>query len=145
MKAWIAVAAAEHVRIGRKVGFMQVCHGKAAPLRRLCPGDPIAYYSPTVTFKGKDTLQAFTAIGIIRDTDPYQTDMGRGFCPYRRDVDWFDAREHQIRPLLDDLAFTAGKTNWGYKLRFGLFDIPMADMMQIACAMGANLLARVDA
>lgn len=35
MKSWIAVASAEHVRSGRAQGFMQVCHGKAAPLRRL--------------------------------------------------------------------------------------------------------------
>lgn len=34
MKSWIAVASAEHVRSGRSQGFMQVCHGKAAPLRR---------------------------------------------------------------------------------------------------------------
>ena len=32
---WIAVASAEHVRRGRGDGFMQVTHGKAAPLKRL--------------------------------------------------------------------------------------------------------------
>jgi EVE domain-containing protein len=63
--SWIAVASAEHVRIGRAQGFMQVCHGKAAPLRRLAPGDRIAYYSPTESFGGKDRLQAFTAIGVV--------------------------------------------------------------------------------
>jgi hypothetical protein len=31
---WIAVASAEHAQRGRSEGFMQVCHGKAAPLRR---------------------------------------------------------------------------------------------------------------
>ena len=35
---WIAVASAEHVALGRKQGFMQVCHGKAPPLRRLRAG-----------------------------------------------------------------------------------------------------------
>ena len=63
MKCWIAVASAEHVRIGRVHGFMQVCHGKAVPLRRLKPNDWIVYYSPTVTFGGKDKLRSFTAIG----------------------------------------------------------------------------------
>jgi hypothetical protein len=29
---WIAVASAEHVRLGQAGGFMQVSHGKAAPL-----------------------------------------------------------------------------------------------------------------
>lgn len=60
---WIAVASAEHVRIGRAGGFMQVCHGKATPLRRVKPGDYVVYYSPTVEFGSKKKLQAFTAIG----------------------------------------------------------------------------------
>jgi hypothetical protein len=42
-KNWIAIASAEHVRIGRAQGFMQICHGKATPLRRLSPGDTVAY------------------------------------------------------------------------------------------------------
>jgi hypothetical protein len=32
---WIAVASAGHVRRGRAAGFMQVRHGKTAPLRRI--------------------------------------------------------------------------------------------------------------
>jgi hypothetical protein len=44
---WLAVASAEHVRIGRAEGFMQVCHGKAVPLRRLRPDDWVIYYLPT--------------------------------------------------------------------------------------------------
>ena len=43
---WLAVASAEHVEIGRDAGFMQVCHGKATPLRRVQPGDRVVYYSP---------------------------------------------------------------------------------------------------
>src|SRR5262249_31349033 len=61
---WIAVASAEHVRRGRREGFVQVSHGKAAPLKRIKPGDRVVYYSPTVTLGGKDKLQAFTAIGV---------------------------------------------------------------------------------
>ena len=95
-KAWIAVASAEHVRIGRQAGFMQVCHGKASPLRRITPGDRVIYYSPTVVFGGKDRLQAFTAIGAARDGAPYQVEMESGFRPWRRDVDWQSAEETPI-------------------------------------------------
>ena len=136
---WIAVASASHVAIGRAQGFMQVNHGKAAPLRRIKPGDCVAYYSPTVTYGGKDKLQAFSAIGIIRPGEPYKGDMGGGFVPYRRDVDWLPAREAPILPLLPHLEFTAGKTNWGYQLRFGLLAISPHDMRIIAVAMGASL------
>ena len=41
---WIGVASADHVARGRADGFMQVCHGKAAPLRRIKPGDGVVYY-----------------------------------------------------------------------------------------------------
>ena len=57
MSNWVGVASAEHVRKGRVSGFMQVCHGKESPLRRLKPNDGVIYYSPTVTFGGKDKLQ----------------------------------------------------------------------------------------
>ncbi|TXI95939.1 MAG: EVE domain-containing protein, partial [Burkholderiaceae bacterium] len=60
MKHWIAVASAEHVAIGRAQGFMQVCHGKAAPLRRLSAGDTVIYYSPVERFGGKTLCQSFT-------------------------------------------------------------------------------------
>jgi hypothetical protein len=64
---WIAVASAEHVRRGRgEGGFMQVSHGKGAPLRRVRLGDRVVYYSPTVTLGGEDKLQAFTAIGTVK-------------------------------------------------------------------------------
>ena len=143
---WIAVASAEHVRRGREGGFMQVCHGKAAPLRRVQPGDGVVYYSPTGAFGGNDGLRAFTAIGRVRNAEPYQFDMGTGFRPFRRDVDWAEADETPIRPLLDRLDFTAGKPNWGYQLRFGLIEVGAHDFAVIAEAMGATVsIARVAA
>jgi len=134
-KNWIAVASAEHVRLGRCQGFMQVCHGKAAPLRRISPGDGIAYYSPTNRFGGADRLQAFTAIGIVEPGAPYQVDMGGSFRPFRRDVSWREAMDAPIHPLLGHLSFARGNKNWGYQLRFGLFEIPSHDLLLIATAM----------
>ncbi|RZI80988.1 MAG: EVE domain-containing protein [Rubrivivax sp.] len=132
---WVAVASAEHVRRGQSTGFMQVCHGKAAPLRRVRPGDHVVYYSPTETFKGKDKLQAFTALGVVKDGEPYLFDMGGGFCPYRRDVDWQPTHAAPIQPLLDQLDFSKGSRNWGYQMRFGLFPISDHDLKLIAHAM----------
>ena len=117
---------------------MQVSHGKAQPLRRVQPGDRVAYYSPTVELGGKDKLQAFTAIGIICDGEPYQFDMGDGFQPFRRDVRWLTAREGPIKPLLGRLEFTADGRNWGYRFRLGLFPINVHDLSIIAAAMEAK-------
>jgi hypothetical protein len=136
---WVAVASAEHVRIGRSNGFMQVCHGKAAPLKRIHPGDRVVYYSPTSVFRGKDRLQCFTAIGIVKDGVPYRTDMGGGFCPLRRDISWRPADEVPIKPLIGNLKFTTATSNWGFQLRFGLFEITENDMVTIATAMGVSI------
>lgn len=137
-RSWIAVASAEHVAIGRALGFMQVCHGKAAPLRRIAPGDRVITYSPTSRFGGRDRLQAFTAIGTVCDRAPYQVAMTEGFRPWRRDVRWHVSQEAAIRPLLDRLLFTGGGANWGYRFRFGLFEIAGEDAAVIASAMLSN-------
>ena len=121
MSNWVAVASEEHVRKGRKAGFMQVCHRKIVPLKRINGGDCIIYYSPTLHFQGKDKLQAFTAFGTATQEEPYQVDMGNGFCPYRRNVIWSNARETLIKPLIQHLEFSKYNRNRGYQLRFGLF------------------------
>ena len=137
---WIAVASAEHVRRGRSEGFMQVCHGKVSPLKRLQPGDGVVYYSPNQRYsashaqRGKDRLQAFTAIGTVRDGAPYKADLGGGFLPFRRDVLWHEAEPTMLALLQDKLSFTREK-NWGYRLRQGLIEISEADMTIIAEAM----------
>ena len=141
---WVAVASAEHVAIGRAQGFMQVGHGKGAPLKRLHAGDRIAYYSPVRVLGGKAACQAFTAVGVVRDERVYQGDMGGGFLPFRKDVDWFDAREAAIRPLLESLSFTSGKSNWGYAFRFGLLKVTEADMDLIVRAMRAKVPAHAS-
>lgn len=135
---WIAVACAEHVRRGVDGGFMQVCHGKAGPLRRIRPGDGVVYYSPSTRLGGGDRLQSFTAIGRVRDGEPYRFDMGGGFVPFRRDVVWQPALPAPIRPLTGLLDFTQEASNWGYQLRFGLLAIGEADFRRIETAMSAT-------
>jgi len=141
MNHWVAVASAEHVAIGRAGGFIQVGHGKGAPLKRLHAGDRIACYSPVRVFGSKEACQAFTAIGTLRDERIYQGLMADGFEPFRRDVDWWPADEAPIRPLLDALSFTRGQSNWGYALRFGLLKVTADDMDRIAQAMHARVAA----
>lgn len=140
---WIAVACAEHARRGcanPDQGFMQVCHGKVAPLRRLHPGDRVVYYSPTVTMGGKDRWQRFVSIGLVRSVAPYPFDMGGGFVPWRHDVQYLASQEAAIAPLLPQLEWAAGGA-WGAKLRFGILRISDADMLCIAHAMQADLHA----
>lgn len=135
---WLTVASATHVRRGRAEGFMQVNHGKAAPLRRMKLGDGVVYYSPSTTIGEKDGLRSFTAIGRVREGEPYQGIMASGFQPFRRDVAWEQSHETSIMSLLDRLELTAGKSNWGYQLRFGLVELTEHDFQRIAEAMGVS-------
>lgn len=139
-QCWIGVAARAHVRRGVAGGFCQLGHGKAAPVRRLKPGDLIAYYSPTEELRGGDKVQAFTAIGRIRPGEPYEADalvMADGRPATRRDVEWFEAAETPIRPLVPALSFIRDKTRWAAPFRFGVVRVPFADFRLIAAAMGA--------
>lgn len=135
---WIAVASADHVALGRAGGYMQVGHGKRAPLARLRPGDCVVYYSPAQQFGAREPLQAFTAIGQVLGGEPYAFDMGGGFVPFRRNVAFVAAQPAAIRPLLDALAFAQPRAQWGAKFRYGLFSIDDADLLRIARAMQAD-------
>ena len=130
---WIAVASADHVARGIAGGFMQVCHGKRAPLARIRPGDGIIYYAPTQTFGTKTPLQAFVARGEILPGEPYQVAMTDDFHPWRRDVRF----AADVRPLLPQLTFITDPQRWGYVFRFGLLSVPAADFARITRAMQA--------
>ena len=139
---WIAVASAEHARRGcaqPDKGYMQVCHGKRAPLQRVAPGDRVAYYAPASGMGSGDRLQHFISIGIVQAGEPYAFDMGGGFVPFRRDVAYVPASEAPITPLLDAFEFVDERSRWGAKFRFGLFKIGDHDMRLIATAMRADL------
>lgn len=140
-KNWIAVASAEHARIGRDhrpLGFMQVGHGKHAPLERVAPGDRVAYYAPAAVYSGTDKLQSFVSIGVVQPGEAYAFDMGKGFVPWRRDVRYAVSREAPIAPLLHSLEFIDDPKRWGYKFRLGLFEIDSHDMRLIVQAMHAD-------
>jgi EVE domain len=136
---WIGVASKDHVMKGVEGGFCQLCHGKSNPLKRLSPNDWIIYYSPRTAIDGGDPVQAFTAIGQLKKSESYLFDMGNGFIPYRRDVDFIAAQEAPIRPLIENLTFIKNKKSWGYAFRFGLIEIPEPDFLQISAAMNVQV------
>jgi hypothetical protein len=141
MKFWIGVVSKNHVEKGMSLGIAQVGHGKRPPLARMREGDWLIYYSPYDSYlaKDKEVLQAFTGIGQITDEDIWEADEG-DFKPWRRKIEYrHDAHDAPIRPLLDQLHLTQGKTNWGYQFRFGLLPIDEHDFRLIAEAMGVSL------
>jgi len=134
---WIAVVSKDHVDVGVAGAFAQVNHGKAPPLERMHAGDGFAFYSPRTQYPDGEPLQAFTAIGRIRDGKVYQATMG-DFHPFRLDVDFFPAQMAPVRPLIDDLSFIRSKKHWGAAFRFGVLRVPEADFALIATNMGRS-------
>lgn len=129
---WVIVASKNHVRHGVGAGVAQANHGKAAPLKRMSVGDRVLYYSPKLEFGGEEQCQAFTAIGTVVGDEVYSFDMGDGFIPYRRDVEYLACSDVPIQPLIPALTFIENKTRWGYVFRFGFFEIPQSDFDLIA-------------
>jgi EVE domain len=142
MNHWIGVVSLEHVQRGLSGGFAQMNHGKEAPLKRMKAGDGLIYYSPRLAYPKGEGLQAFTAIGRIRDGRVYAHDMSAegapGFVPWRIDVDYWPCAQAAIAPLIDKLDFIRNKQHWGAAFRFGQVNISAKDFATIAQAMGCE-------
>ena len=126
-KFWCGVVSRDHSKHGEEGGYVQVGSGRKGPLARMADGDGIVLYSPMLQYDGKERCQKFTAIGTVAGADTYLFNLTPTFMPYRRDVRYRACQDAPIRPLLDQLHFTAGYTNWGFKLRLGHFEIDEAD------------------
>ena len=130
---FIVVASRDHVRAAVAGGFIQAGHGKAAPLKRLRPGDRVACYSPKTTFGGAEACQKFTALGTVAEGDIY--DSGGGLCHARRACTFEEVGDADVRPLLGKLSFVKDPKAWGVHFRKGLFQITPTDFAHIARAM----------
>ena len=132
---WVGVVSASHVRLGVQGGYAQLCHGKAAPLRRMHRGDWLLYYSPRTDMNQGPPLQSFTAIGQVDDDNVYEYAMSESFVPFRRNIRYLPCREIAISRLLQELDFTHGRQHWGYLFRRGHFEIGRDDFLKIAQVM----------
>jgi predicted RNA-binding protein len=132
---WVVVVSKDHLARGVAGGFMQANHGKEGPLKRLEEGDWLVFYSPKTAYIDGNPLQAFTAIGRVCDDNIYQKKMAEDFTPYRRNVEFYQAEETPIAPLINDLDFIENKKAWGFKFRFGFFEIGEQDFTLIRAAM----------
>ena len=135
---WIGVVSRQHAHLGVEGGFIQLNHGKKAPLQRLRAGDGVVMYSPRTSYPDGEVLQSFTAIGVVCRGEVYRVKMAKDFEPYRVDVKFFKAKEALIKPLIEALSFIKNKTRWGADFRFGYIRVPTEDFMLIAKAMGAE-------
>lgn len=133
---WVGVVSRSHAQRGVQGGFIQLNHGRQAPVQRLKAGDGIAIYSPRTEYPDGAPLQAFTALGFVDSGRVFQVEMSPDFKPYRVDVRYLTAAEAPIRPLVQHLAFIKDKAHWGAPFRFGFLQVTEADFAIISNAMG---------
>ena len=127
---WIGVASWDHVNVGVKGAFIQLNHGKKAPLRRLKAGDGVIMYSPRTAYPDGEPLQAFTAIGTVVTGDVYQVELTPDFKPHRVDVQFVPSKEAQIKPLVGH--YRSSRVNrWGAAFRFGSVRARLAQILDL--------------
>jgi hypothetical protein len=90
-------------------------------------------------FAGEKKCQAFSVIGRVVGESVYAYDMGNGFIPSRRNVEFLDCCEVNITPLIQNLHCIKNKRNWGYIFRFGFLEIQKPDFELISSLMLPNL------
>lgn len=137
-KYWIVVVSKEHAMRGVAGSFIQACHGKAVPLRRMQKGDWIAVYSPKMKMEESIKSQCFTALGQVKDHLVYPYKMSENFIPHRRNIDFVPCKELSILALIDQLDFIPDKKSWGYPFRYGVLEIGKKDYELITNKMAIN-------
>ena len=137
---WIGVVSKNHIDRGVADGFIQLCHGKSVPLKRMSKDDVIFIYSPTIELGSKEKYQCFSAIGKMTTDKVYTYEMSSEFIPNRRDVEFLETiKAVSIHELIDDLEFITDKKKYGSKFRFGHFEISQKDAMTIWNAMRTDI------
>lgn len=102
------------------------------PSKRMRKGDKIIYYSSKEIYGQETKCQRFTAIGEVTDEILHQGSMGKGFYPFRRNVNFLHCKEISILPLITHLKFIKDKVHWGAQLRFGAVEISKQDFRLIS-------------
>ncbi len=137
---YIICVCLEHAKRGITWWFIQSNHGKSTNIKKLHTGDGILIYSSKYVFTPENTeankLQAFTALGYVRNEELFQGDMGWGFTPFRRHIDF--VQEVNIIPilhLLEDLEFVKDVKKWRFPLMYGFLEISEHDFTIIGSKM----------
>jgi hypothetical protein len=138
-RAWLGVVSADHTQRAVDGGFIQLNHGKRYGVARLQQGDGVVIYSPTERYGEKTPLRAFTALGVVADTAPYQAEaMNMGshgvVQPWRRRIEFLPVHRADVKAV--ELRLTQ-QPNWGYQLRRGLVPLEPEDFETLRSLMTA--------
>ncbi|WP_409361541.1 EVE domain-containing protein [Bartonella heixiaziensis] len=135
MKHWIAVISRDHARLAAEFGFLQVCHGKAGPLRKTSKGDEAFIYCPRCEMRSGKVLQTIEFQCIFKDNHVYQVEQALQFAPFRKNVIFNKQAQPIVLKEIQGLKFLTNP-QWGMLARRGFFEITAYDAARIREAMG---------
>lgn len=134
MRHWVAVISREHASIAAGSGFLQVCHGKAAPLRQTGAGDEVFIYCPRTEMGKGALLRTVEYHCVFRDDVIYQVEQFPGFRPFRKDVTFSKNLCAVVLKNVAGLQFSSN-SGWGMLTRRGFFEIGLSDAALLRTAM----------
>jgi len=126
MKHWIAVISLEHAQIAVASGFLQVCHGKATPLKATRADDEFFIYCPKTKMKDGKSIKQIAFRGHFNDGEIYQVEQLSGFRPWRKNVDFDTQFQAVVLSSIADMELTRNP-HWGMLARRGFFEISAHD------------------
>ncbi|GAA4666725.1 EVE domain-containing protein [Bartonella pachyuromydis] len=135
MKHWIAVISRAHACLAAEFGFLQVCHGKAGPLRKTSKGDEVFIYCPRSEMGTGKILQTIEFQCMFKDNHIYQVEQTPGFKPFRKDVTFNKQGKPVVLKSIKGLTLFTNP-HWGMLARRGFFEITAFDAILIREAMG---------
>ena len=126
-KLWIAVVHLMHLKASQTGGFVAFSHGKEAAVRKVSPGDRVAFYAPRDTFEGTP-VQAFCGLATVTGDHVEQRPLpGTDVLPWVREAEFEQVTPMPVRPLLEDLSFVHDPQHWGMAFRRSLFEVSAED------------------
>ncbi len=131
---FVGLADRFHVDMMRSDGVVVLGIRNDAGVRRVKPGDRVAYYSPKEAPDGPP-LRAFTGLAEVAGGGPFMWPKDEPEIWARR-ADWLEhAVDVPIRVLLESLEFIRNPKNWGFYLRGSYREIGGGDHALISRAM----------
>ncbi|WP_246786285.1 EVE domain-containing protein [Bartonella taylorii] len=95
-----------------RIWLLQVCHGKAGPLRKTSKGDEAFIYCPRNEIGTGQVLQTIEFQCIFKDDHIYQMEQAPNFVPFRKDVIFNKQAQSIILKEIQGLDFLTNP-HWG--------------------------------
>lgn len=133
-KFWIGVVSAFHAKRGQEDGVCAFSHGRKTAVSKLSLGDRFVLYAPKENYRSGAPVQAFVAMGTVKDGIVYEVDFD-GYPAWVRKAKYDKCNSMPVRPLLPDLGFVKDPDKWGIAFRRSLFPISADDFALIEKAM----------